>query len=103
MLSWILLILLLIIMIILLTGIFSKIFGRGEPIEPAVSTAETIRNNSRAIAAGRMGEIQFDLVPRGYRQDQVDAVIEDLMAQLAKARGSYVTTAPGTVDAEPKS
>lgn len=102
MLNWILLILLLLIMIILLTWVFAKVFGRGEATDVAVSNEETKEANARAIAEGRLDNIQFDLVPRGYRQDQVDAVIEDLMEQLAQARGTQVTPAPGSVDAEPK-
>lgn len=103
MLNWILLILLLMIMIIFLTWVFSNVFGRGEPTLPAVASADTVRSNSHAIAAGKLDDIQFDLVPRGYRQDQVDAVIEELMTQLAQARGMNSTPAPGIVDVESKS
>lgn len=81
MLSWILL--------ILLTALFSaigfvlsaRLFGRGERLEPLPASGEVIEGNRRALGEGRLDDVTFDVVHRGYRMDQVDALIEELAAR----------------------
>lgn len=106
MLNWILLILLLIIVVILLTWVFGKVFGRGEQTPAGSETDQTVEANRHAVGSGRIEDIKFDVVPRGYRQDQVDDVISHLQWQLEQSRGNAAaqntTPAPGIVDAEPK-
>ena len=55
--------------------LFSVLFGRGEELAP-VEHSDLMAANAQAIAEGRFADLRFELVPRGYRQDQVDAVIE---------------------------
>lgn len=106
MLNWILLILLLIILVILLTWAFSKVFGRGEQTPASTNFEDTTEANRHAVGSGRINDIQFDVVARGYNQPQVDDVISHLQWQLEQARGNAAvqntTPAPGIVDTEPQ-
>lgn len=87
MLTWILLILLLAALVVLGTWLWGRIFGRGEILEP-VDNRDQIEANRLAVARGAMRDVQFEIVPRGYRPEQVDDVIAHLEWQLAQERSN---------------
>lgn len=85
MLSWILLIVVLLALIIVGTWFWGAVLGRGE-ILPPIDDPDTVReDNRRAVGRGEVDDIQFELVPRGYRPEQVDDVIAHLTWKLAQA------------------
>lgn len=86
MVSWLLLILMLIAFIVLGTWAWGVLFGRGEVLEPVRDRAALEEANRAAVADGRVDDLRFELVPRGYRPEQVDAVIAEFTEQLAQAR-----------------
>lgn len=83
MLSWILLIVVLAALVVLGIWASGHLFGRGEALPPMEETHDVIEANKRAVEQGRLDDIALEVVPRGYRQDQVDALI----AQLASRSG----------------
>ena len=76
--SWIVLILILVALSIVGVRVFASIFGRGEALPPMPPTAEVQEANRRAVEEGNFGDIQIEVVHRGYRMDQVDALLEQL-------------------------
>lgn len=78
MLSWIILILVLVLLSIIGLKLFATVFGRGEALPPMPPTEEVKEANRRAVEEGNFGDIQLEVVQRGYRMDQVDALIEQL-------------------------
>ncbi|MBA4503818.1 cell division protein DivIVA [Corynebacterium sanguinis] len=82
MLSWILL--MLIVAIVCLIGVMASVylFGRGEALPPLAETTDVIEHNRRAVEQGDMNAVQLEVVHRGYKMDQVDA----LLTQLADLR-----------------
>ncbi|AQQ14958.1 hypothetical protein CGLAU_04920 [Corynebacterium glaucum] len=78
MLSWIMLIIALIVFSVLGLWLFSAVFGRGEALPPMMETADVKEANRRAVDEGRIDDIQLEVVHRGYRMDQVDALIAQL-------------------------
>ena len=84
MLSWILLIIIIALFSVIGFMLSERIFGRGEALEPLPPGPEVIEANHRAVEEGRLGDVTLEVVHRGYRMDQVDA----LVAQLARARGA---------------
>lgn len=85
MLTWILLIVLLAALVVLGTFFWGKVFGRGEVLPPLDEPETVIEDNRRRVGAGQVDEIRFELVPRGYRPEQVDDVIEHLTWQINEA------------------
>ncbi|MDO4908256.1 MAG: DivIVA domain-containing protein [Corynebacterium sp.] len=83
--SWIFLIIVLIICAVIFVFAFSKIFGRGEEQQPLNSTVVR-EDNTRAVESGDVDAIRFEVVLRGYRQDQVDAVIDQLIEENKRLR-----------------
>ena len=81
MLSWIVLIIALALFAALGFTIFSQVFGRGEAVPPMMSTEDVNEANRRAVEDGNFDEIQLEVVHRGYRMDQVDALIAQLTGQ----------------------
>lgn len=86
--SWILLIIVLLVFIVLGTWFWGTVFGRGEVLEPIDDPVTVREDNRRAVAESRRGDIRFELVTRGYRPEQVDDVIADLVRQLEQAKAS---------------
>lgn len=82
MLSWILLIIILILLVIVGTWIAGHALGRGEELPPS-DPDEVAQGNLAAIARGDLDAIRFEVVPRGYRPEQVEAVLDQLRDQLA--------------------
>lgn len=83
MLSWLLLILIIAAIAVFGLWVSASIFGRGEVLPPMDAPADVIEANRIAVAEGRFDDIALEVVPRGYRQDQVDALI----AALASGAG----------------
>lgn len=81
MLSWVLLILVIAAVALLGTRLSANIFGRGEVLPPMDEPHEVIDANRQAVAQGRFDDIELEVVRRGYRQDQVDALIEQLIGR----------------------
>ncbi|QYH19932.1 cell division protein DivIVA [Corynebacterium aquatimens] len=88
MLSWIMLIIALVLFSVLGVWLFSAVFGRGEALPPMEDTADVKEANRLAVEAGTFDDIQLEVVHRGYRMDQVDALI----AQLTGADPASVDT-----------
>lgn len=76
--SWILILFALAIATTGLAFLFSKVFGRGEAMPQLEDTRNQKAINFDLIAAGNVDDIHFDTVIRGYRPEQVDAVIAQL-------------------------
>ena len=85
MLSWIMLILVLFSLTVIGTWVWGSIFGRGAVMYP-LDEPEKVRENNRAAAReGRLDQVKFEVVPRGYRQDQIDDLLAQLEEQLSSA------------------
>lgn len=96
MLSWILLILVIAIVCLLGTMVSIHLFGRGEALPPVAETTDVIARNTRAVHEGDFGEITLEVVHRGYRMDQVDALIAELAQLRNQAGGPEIrAAAPG--------
>ncbi|MGV0349397.1 cell division protein DivIVA [Corynebacterium guaraldiae] len=75
MMSWILLIVVLIALIIIGTWAWGSFVGRGPVMDAPDKAVDTDRENLRALEEGRFDDLRFDVVARGYRQDQVDTLL----------------------------
>ena len=86
MLSWIFLILILAALVVCGTWVFTYFFG-GEKVMPDRPDRETdvIQHNADALRSGNLDAIAFDVVPHGYRQEQVDALIAQLASRGQEA------------------
>lgn len=82
--SWVLLIIVLAAFVVIGVWYWGSIFGRGEVLPP-LDPDETRRLNQQALDEGDLDSVQFELVYRGYRPEQVDDVIGRLSEQLEKA------------------
>lgn len=89
MISWLLLIILLAAFTAVGTWFWGSVFGRGELEEP-LDPDDTRAANRRAVAHGDLDGIQFEIVRRGYRPEQVDEVIEALSARLREVENKNV-------------
>lgn len=97
MLSWLLLIALLAAFTVLGVWFWGSVFGRGELLEP-LDPQETLEANRRAVGAGKIDDVQFELVPRGYRPEQVDDVIAHLTWRLHEAEDRLSRLSPDKID-----
>ncbi|AEG83557.1 DivIVA domain-containing protein [Corynebacterium ulcerans] len=86
MVSWIVLIVLLVIFVAVLSWLLGMLFGRGEAVEPLAASLGLTSQNVDAVRRGDLESVRFDTVLRGYRQDQVDAVIGELEQQVRELR-----------------
>ncbi|AEG81365.1 putative secreted protein [Corynebacterium ulcerans 809] len=86
MVSWIVLIVLLVIFVAVLSWLLGMLFGRGEAVEPLAASLGLMSQNADAVRRGDLESVRFDTVLRGYRQDQVDAVIGELEQQVRELR-----------------
>lgn len=87
MLSWLLLILVIAAIAVFGAWVSASIFGRGEALPPMDEPQDVIDANRRAVEEGRFDDIALEVVPRGYRQDQVDALVAQLAGQRRAAGG----------------
>ena len=85
MMSWILLIVVLIALVIIGTWAWGSIVGRGTVMDTPDEPVDVDLENLRALDDGRFDDLRFDVVPRGYRQDQVDDLLAQLEEQLSSA------------------
>ncbi len=88
MLSWIVLIVVLIAFIVIGTWLWGSVFGPGTVMDPPDEPQKVLENNRAAAAQGRFEDVQFEVVPRGYRQDQVDDLLAQVEKELEAARKS---------------
>lgn len=82
MLSWIFLIAVLIALVILGTWAWGSIFGRGEVLSDLDERRDLVKDNQKALSEDRFDDIRFDVVSYGYRQTQVDALLNELEKRL---------------------
>ena len=94
MLSWLLLILVIAAIAVFGAWVSVSIFGRGEVLPPMDEPHDVIQANRAAVEGGRIDDIALEVVPRGYRQDQVDALVEQLAAKCGMAPGAVPELAP---------
>lgn len=83
---WLLYLLALFGIVVVLTAAFGKLFGRGEMMPELADNAAVVGLNRAAVSRHDYDSITFDTVVRGYRQDQVDAVIGQLIAENNELR-----------------
>ena len=96
MLSWVILILVIAAIALLGAWISTSIVGRGEALPPMDAPHDVIASNRDAVDAGRYEDIALEVVPRGYRQDQVDALVEHLLySQERKIEKEFSPQEPG--------
>ena len=95
MLSWVILILVIAAIAVVGVLVSASIFGRGEALPPMDEPQDVIAANRAAVDFGRYNDIALEVVPRGYRQDQVDALIEHLLSlQGRKIEEEFSTEQP---------
>lgn len=94
MLTWLIMIVVLAALVVIFTWVFAKLFGRGEATQPLPGNDEIIEHNRAAVRAGETNNIMFDTVMRGYRQDQVDDVIEHLKWQVDSLKARLMEVDP---------
>lgn len=85
MLSWLLLIAVLLVLIVLCTWAWSATFGWFDGLGTVDEDVDVVRSNRKAVKNDKFDDLEFDVVGRGYRQDQVDDVIESLTQKLEEA------------------
>lgn len=102
MMSWILLIVVLIALIIIGSWAWGSIVGRGTVMDTPDEAVDVDSENLRALEEGRFDDLRFDVVPRGYRQDQVDALIAAVERRLTAPEGSSAVPAGATAPREPE-
>ena len=100
MMSWILLIVVLISLIIIGSWAWGSIVGRGTVMDTPDEAVDVDCENLRALEEGRFDDLRFDVVPRGYRQDQVDALIAAVERRLTAPHGSSAVPAGANVPLE---
>lgn len=94
MISWLLLVIVLLALTAIGIWFWGAVFGRGEVLEPLDRDA-TREANRRAVEGGDIDDVEFEIVPRGYRPEQVDEVIEGLWRRLAEAEeGNFRLSRP---------
>ncbi|MDO5032023.1 DivIVA domain-containing protein [Corynebacterium sp.] len=82
MLSWIVLIVVLAALVVLGTWLSGRLFGRTTVMEKPDEARNLMEDNRAALEAGHWEKIRFDVVTRGYRQDQVDDLLTALEERL---------------------
>lgn len=87
MLSWLILILVIAAIAVFGAWVSAAMFGRGEALPPMDEPQDVIAANRAAVDEGRYDDIALEVVPRGYRQDQVDALIEHLLGAQERKIG----------------
>ncbi|SDL64839.1 hypothetical protein SAMN04488535_0287 [Corynebacterium mycetoides] len=100
MLSWILLIL--VIAFVCLLGVAASVhlFGRGEALPPLGETTDVIAHNRRAVEDGDLDAVRLEVVHRGYKMDQVDALITELADLRRQAGGPQAAVAAAEIGVE---
>ncbi|MDU0478307.1 DivIVA domain-containing protein [Staphylococcus chromogenes] len=86
MLTWLFYLIALIVIVAVLTVAFGKVLGRGEVMPELAEHESIVALNEEAVRTHNFSRVTFDTVLRGYRQDQVDAVIIQLIAENEELR-----------------
>lgn len=102
MLSWIFLMAVVAALVIIGTAVTSRFVADHEvdPSESSIAASPAnqegvLRANRHALLTGAVEDIRFDVVPYGYRQDQVDALLDELAALRQPAPAAPVSEAAG--------
>ncbi|KQB86305.1 DivIVA domain-containing protein [Corynebacterium lowii] len=95
---WILLILVLCALVVVGTWAWGRIFGRAEVDAPMEESLRVQEHNAEALARGELDDVRFELVLRGYRPDQVDAVIVELWQRIEALEAQVARHAAGKND-----
>lgn len=90
MLSWIAMFFALALCGSLFIWIVARVVGRGE-VTPPVEDDVQRRENAQAVAEGRLDDVRFDVVLRGYRPEQVEEVIHALQYRLQALESVHAT------------
>ena len=114
-LSWIFLVLIIAVLVILGIVLWAKFFGihdlaahpgtahsSGDSADAAHQETESqiASANRRAVAHGQLAAVEFSVVPRGYRADQVDAVLAECQAEIDRLRAQQDPHAQRPQDTE---
>ncbi len=106
-LSWIFLLIIIAVVVVIGVVLWSKLFGvddaaaRPGTAAGFADTAEAARHenesqiavaNRQAVAEGVLDRVEFSVVPRGYRPDQVDAVLAECQVEIARLRSQRHST-----------
>ncbi|MQA62401.1 MAG: DivIVA domain-containing protein [Actinophytocola sp.] len=84
----------LLIMLLVAAVVFliaSMVFGRGEELEPLPPGFSPTRLPSSEITGDDVGQVQFQLVLRGYKMSEVDWVMQRLGTELDGLRERVAT------------
>ncbi|MCF4006897.1 DivIVA domain-containing protein [Corynebacterium uropygiale] len=81
MLSWIAMFFALAVFGALFIWLVSLVVGRGERQAPSEDAVQR-HDNAQAVAEGRIDDVRFDVVLRGYHPAQVEEVIASLQHRL---------------------
>ncbi|MCS5478888.1 DivIVA domain-containing protein [Corynebacterium hylobatis] len=95
--SWLLLIIVLLALIAVGIWFWGAVFGRGEVLPP-LDADNTRDRNEQAVAAGDLNSVQFEIVHRGYRPEQVDDVLDQLHRRLAEAEKTITRLSSPKID-----
>lgn len=68
------------------------LFGPGEPPQPAGEPLASPLPEDRDLTAGDLRAAVLPVTARGYRMSDVDALIERMARQLARAEGDTAST-----------
>lgn len=95
--SWILLIVVLLALVAVGVWFWGAVFGRGEVLPP-LDLDHTRDRNQEAVAAGDLHSVQFQIVHRGYRPEQVDDVLDQLHQRLIAAEETIARLSSPKID-----
>lgn len=75
---------------VLLVGGFAALVTRRADYDPMAeaTTTQSDPQLSQGFGSGEISSIRFDTALRGYRMDQVDAVLDQLQARIADLEAS---------------
>ncbi|GAB3068740.1 DivIVA domain-containing protein [Phycicoccus sp. Root101] len=84
-----------VIAVLLIGGFAALVTGRlgYDPMADATST-QSSPALSDGFASDEISAVRFDTALRGYRMDQVDAVLDRLQSRLAELEGPRAATEP---------
>ncbi len=72
-----------VLIVLAMGGIALLAAGRGEPMKPAYDDRpDALVPSDHSITADDLRRVRFSLAFRGYRMDEVDALLDRLVAEL---------------------
>lgn len=98
-------VLFIVIAVVVVGGFLAFVTGRAgyDPMAPATGS-QSEPELREGFAAADVAAVRFDTALRGYRMDQVDAVLDRLQARIAELEAQAGATAagwPAATDPEP--